>query len=380
MPTSLTREGWESWLYDQLFHAYLDARKNKRGTEDEHKFEINAIENIRILVHDILDREYHPSPGIAFIVLYPVVREVFAAPFRDRVVHHFIYNMVAWWWDTRFIEDSYSCRPGKGTLCGVKRLDHHMRSVSNDYHDEAYIIKLDVTGYFMSLTHDLLYERALWGLERQFVNGGELFRILRYLWYEIIYDDPTDNVKLVSPIEHWDLVPASKCIGCQKPGKGIVIGNLTSQLLSNIFMDQADRFIKYHLGYNHYGRYVDDFYIAVPAYQYMQAKRDVSVVESYLEENLQLRLHPNKRLYRRVDQGIPFLGTVVYPHKLYPDERFRNNFKAAMWKYQRGGASYEQIASFVGHMTHLDGDAFISSLFMESGMEFQPPIIRRLEQ
>ena len=369
VPKDIHPENLADWLYHQFFHAYLAARKHKRSTEDEHKFEINAAENIRILVQDVMRREYKPSPGIAFIVLNPVVREIFAAPFRDRVIHHFIYNMVADWWDTRFIQDSYSCRKGKGTLFGIKRLEHHMRSVSNDYKEEAYVIKLDVSGYFMSLDHDLLYERAMWGLNRQFPDGGELYRILKYLWHEVIYDDPTDGVKLVSPIKHWELVPATKCFGCQPENRGIVIGNLTSQLLSNIFMDQVDRFIKYHLGYNHYGRYVDDLFIVVPAHQYEQAKRDVKVIENYMN-TLHLTLHPKKRVYRRVDQGIPFLGTVVYPNKLYPDKRFRNNFKEAVWKYKRGFATYDQMISYIGHMTHLDGDYFISQLFEKNGLEF----------
>ena len=120
----------EQWLEEQLLVAYFDARKGKRCTEDEHKFEVNYLDNLMILKDDILNRCYHPSPGTAFVVDRPVKREIFAAPFRDRVVHHFLYNMVADWWDRRMYYASASCRVNKGTLFAVRQLERQVKSIT----------------------------------------------------------------------------------------------------------------------------------------------------------------------------------------------------------------------------------------------------------
>ena len=153
----------ESWLLAELTRAFYEARKAKRTTADEQLFETRCFENLLLLRDKILTDEYVPSHGIAFVSKSPVVREIFAAPFIDRIVHHFLYNGVADWWDRRFVYDSGSCRKEKGTLFCLKRLAYHIRSVTDNYTKPAYIIKLDIQGYFMSLRRDKLFERILWG-------------------------------------------------------------------------------------------------------------------------------------------------------------------------------------------------------------------------
>ena len=155
---------YENRLQLALYVAYLEARKGgKRSTRDEQMFELNADENLKLLRKAILDKTYRPSRSSAHIIYNPVIREIFAATFRDRVVHHLIFDTVYDWWDKRMIEDAYSCRVGKGTLYGIQRLDHHIRAVSHNYARKAYILKLDIQGYFMSLPRRELYERAIWG-------------------------------------------------------------------------------------------------------------------------------------------------------------------------------------------------------------------------
>ena len=250
-----------NYLQEKLFIAFREAKRGKRATRDEQRFELNADENLMLLRRDLLDRTYTPSRGTAHIIHRPVMREIFAAPFRDRVVHHYIYDAVYDWWDKRFIYDSYSCREDKGTLMGIRRLDYHIRSMSRNYAEEVYILKLDIQGYFMSLPRQELYERALWGLERQYAGrlDSPEFRLLKFLWRQIIFDDPVKGVVRKGRLSDWDILPSNKSLFCQEPGIGIVIGNLTSQLLSNIYLDMLDRFVVYDLGYKHYGRYVDDF-------------------------------------------------------------------------------------------------------------------------
>lgn len=136
--TSYDDRRFARFLLHELWVAYYTARKGKRHTVDEHRYELNAMEDTIDLRDSIMRRYYKPSRGVAFIVRDPVIREIVAAPFRDRVVHHFLYNICADWWDRRFIPDSYSCRKGKGTLYGQKRLAHHLRQVTENYTIPAY--------------------------------------------------------------------------------------------------------------------------------------------------------------------------------------------------------------------------------------------------
>ena len=110
------RDGLRQWLLEELTAAFTEARKGKIKTCDEHSFELHWLRNLVNLRDSILEYRYEPSASVSFVIFDPMVREIFAAPFRDRVVHHFLYNMQAGWWDRRFLYDSYSCRVGKGTL------------------------------------------------------------------------------------------------------------------------------------------------------------------------------------------------------------------------------------------------------------------------
>lgn len=351
------------WLTRQLYKAYLEARKNKRHTKDVYMFEMNLAQNLAQLREDLINHRYKPSRGIAFIVRRPVIREIFAAPFRDRIVHHFLYNMSYSWWDRRLIYDSYSCRKKKGTLFGIMRLKHHICSVSQDYTRPAYVLKLDIQGYFMSLSRDKLYERVAWGLDWQFADDVVLRDFLKYIWHEIIYDDPTKDVMMRGPRKGWARLPKTKSLFCQPPGKGIVIGNLSSQLLSNIMLDILDRYVKYELGYEHYGRYVDDFYIVVTKEELPKLKRDVKKIEEFLKGELELTLHPNKRYLQEVHKGVEFLGVVVYENRIVPSKRFKNNFYRAAAEVGMGYREVDSVLSYLGHSKHINSKKLAAKVF-----------------
>lgn len=360
------------WLLKELYFAYLEARKNKRGTSDEHKFELNAMANLMILRDDIMNHRYKPGRGIAFITYDPVMREIFAAPFRDRVVHHFLYNQVADWWDKRFVYDSYSCRKGKGTLFAIERLHHHINSVSKCGSEPAYVIKLDIQGYFMSLPRKDVFSRACWGLDRQFSSSKDLWLkdLVKYLWKEVIFDDPTRGVTIRGSVSDWDDLPENKSLFSQPPGRGIVIGNLSSQLISNIYLDQLDRFVKYELGYKHYGRYVDDFYLIVSEAELKKALTDVEKIKEFLF-SIKLTLHPKKRYIQKVTHGVPFLGMVVYPNAIVPSRRFKNNFYRAALSYSMELNSDESILAYLGYMKNVDGKKLCSKVFDAFGFEYR---------
>ena len=362
---------FDDWLLFRLYDAFLDARKGKRGSEDELKFEVFAMENLMGLRDALLRKEYSPGRGIAFMVFKPVPREIFAAPFRDRVVHHLLYNLSAGWFDRRFIRDSYSCRKGKGTLDGILRLVHHIRSVSRDYSRPAYVAKLDIQSYFTSLNRKKLFEAVDWGISRQFAEYPGLYDLLKFTWGRIIFDDPTKGVRRRGSIHDWDVLPRNKSLFNQPPGQGIVIGNLSSQLLSNIYLDRLDRFVKIDLGYKHYGRYVDDFYIVVTEEELPQMKADLKVIERFLQEELLLTLHPTKRYIQEVSKGVEFLGAVIYPHHIVPTKRFVRNYYETARLVTQGRKELDCAVSYLGHLAHFNGRKLSSRVFDAMGWRFQ---------
>ena len=368
-PFSESPLSFRDWLLQELTEAYLAARKGKRTTGDEHVFEMNAFENLINLRDTILNRTYVPSRGIAFITRKPVIREIFAAPFRDRVVHHFLFNSVASWWDRRLIPDCYSCRVGKGTWYGIYRLAKHMRATSENYKIKTFVIKLDIRGYFMSLSRDRLFERICWGLDRQFPERDQLYDTLRFLWQQIIFDNPVKDVTRKGGPRDWRDLPRAKSLFCQPPGKGIVIGNLSSQLLSNIYLSALDRYMTITLGYKHYGRYVDDFYFFVQAKDLPKALEDIKHIELFLK-NLGLTLHPNKRYIQPIERGVPFLGTRIYPGHIIVGERIDHNFRICIRDFQSGHKDVQSIVSYLGFLKNLNDQKYLKKLFDDMGWDY----------
>jgi len=145
-------------LYYQLMKAYFSARKNKRNTQNQIAFELNLEHNIYVLATSIFNKKYTPKRSIAFVINKPVQREIFAADFSDRIVHHLLYNCVYGGIDKKLINDAYSCRKGKGTLYGINRVKKFMRACSHNYTKDAYILKLDIKSYFMNMEQKIILE------------------------------------------------------------------------------------------------------------------------------------------------------------------------------------------------------------------------------
>jgi len=343
----------EDDLEDALFECYMMARRGKRKTVDEHKFEVFLEENLRQLKDDIIHRRWKPSRSKAFVTHTPVDREIFAAQFNDRIVHHLLYAIVAPWWDKRFIYDSYSCRVGKGTDFGIERMQGFMRKASFNCKRKAYVLKGDISGYFMSLNRQILYDKVMWGLKKQFKDRGFLYKLCEYLWREVIFDDPCFGARIVGRNKDWECLPYNKSLFHQPPGQGIVIGNLTSQLLSNIMLNEFDWYVKKKLGFFYYGRYVDDFFIVVPEEDFERAKRafDIEIPIKLKKEGL--IMHPKKIYIQEVRKGCPFLGKMVRPFVLMPGRRYLKNMRVAFVGYANGDISYETAQSYVGMSHHM---------------------------
>ena len=344
----------ENQLLTDLFRAYFDARKNKRTSRSQIAFEVNLEHNIVSLFEEIEGRTYKPSPCVCFISHYPVKREVFASQFRDRVVHHLLYNYLLPVFEPKMIYDSYSCRVGKGSLFGVKRLEHHMRSCSHNYTKPAYVLKLDLKGYFMSIPRQRLFDLIVGKLPEDLDNRD----LILFLLGKIIFNDPTENCTFMSGRSEWKDLPKSKSLFSNPEGIGLPIGDLTSQLFSNIYLNELDHYMKRTLKCTHYGRYVDDFYIVDESAR--RLREIVPQVKEFLRKELHLTLHPNKIYLQPVEKGILFLGAYVKPFYTLPSKRTIGAFKRSVKEMDRnlsGDGSHPDLSilnSYLGYLSHFN--------------------------
>lgn len=297
-------------LLADLFRAYYDARKNKRNTVNQLRYEMDLEHNLYNSYMQIKDRIYEPKASIAFFVFIPVQREVFAADFCDRVVHHLFFNYVNPIFERTYIEDCYSCRKGKGTLYGVKRLYHHIRSCSDNYTRPCFILKLDLQGYFMSINRGILYEKVSNTIEK-YANRRDTdgvrwkdklnYELVRYLAKVIIFNDPVKNYQIKGNKDDWKDLPLNKSLFYSEEGCGLPIGNLTSQLFSNVYLTCFDHYVKRELGVKHYGRYVDDFYLIDEDKE--RLKDTIPQMAAYLKDKLRLTIHPKKVYLQQYEKG-----------------------------------------------------------------------------
>lgn len=262
-------------LLQDLFQAYYDARKNKRSTINALAFEIDYESKLFELYQEIKSGKYEIGRSICFISFEPVQREVFAADFRDRIVHHLIFNYISPIFERLFINDSYSCRSGKGTSYGIKRADHFIRSCSQNYKKDCWILKMDIKGYFMSMDRHIVLEKVEKTLNRFKPEIKFDLNLVLCLIRKVVFHDPTKNCVIRGTKDDWKGLPKSKSLFFAGKNKGFPIGNLTSQLFGNIYLNDLDYFVKYKLGFKYYGRYVDDFlsFIGIrnilnPSFQY----------------------------------------------------------------------------------------------------------------
>jgi len=346
----INKNGDNQQLLLDLFRAYFDTRKNKRSTANALAFEADYEEKLFKLCKEIMNREYKIGQSICFIVDNPVKREVFAADFRDRIVHHLIFNYISPIFEKHFIKDSYSCRVGKGTSEGIKRVDHFIRSCSENYQKDCWILKLDIKGYFMSMDRNILYKI----IERKLksVNNADFdIDLILYLIQTVVFHDPTKNCRIKGKREDWTGLPKSKSLFSAKKGKGFPIGNLTSQLFGNIYLDEFDHFAREKIGIKRYGRYVDDMVLVHSDKEFL--KSAVLKIKDYLQKELELMLHPGKIYLQHFAKGVCFLGAFIKPYRIYIGKRTKRNFyaKAGMWnefaEKNRGFGAKEEAKKFI---------------------------------
>lgn len=341
-------------ITEKLFRAYYDARKNKRNTHSALQFELAFESNILQLSKEVLEGTYQLSPCICFVVNKPVKREIFAAHFRDRVVHHYIINKLNAIFENQFIYDSYSCRKGKGTHFGISRLKRFMRSCSENYTKEAYILKLDIQGFFMNINKIQLCQRVCDIVNRKY--DGEDKGVLISLIKTIVMNDPTKNCIVKGSKKDWDGLPDNKSLFKTPDDCGLPIGNLTSQVFANIYLNEFDHYVKEELKCRYYGRYVDDFFIVHNDRAFLQNL--IPHLRDFLKERCGLVLHPNKIYLQPVSHGVAYLGAIIKPYRTYIGKRAKKNFYLSICEYRKMDTSvFENAKSVMATMNSYFGCA-----------------------
>lgn len=331
------------FTFNNLLQAYLQCRKRKTTTKAHIEFFSRLELNLLQLEQELQSKSYRPQSSIAFVVKHPKIREVFAANFRDRVIHHLLISYIEPKFERIFIYDSYACRRGKGTHRAVRRLQNFVWEVNRRLpENQHFYIKMDIKSFFASIDRQILYQ-----LIAKKIKKEEILWLSRQIIFHDCVNDPPPV--LHSSKKLFDSLPPGKSLFHSPPGKGLPIGNLTSQFFANVYLNQLDQYIKRVLKIKYYIRYVDDFVIVghdpaqLRAYQYQ--------IGQFLQQKLQLELHPHKTTLRPISDGIDFLGYIVRPHYLLVRKRVIGNWRRRLETYastdpQRGEKAHQ---SYLAH-------------------------------
>lgn len=336
---------------EDVFTAYYDCRKNKRGTFNALTFEGDYESRLVQLWKEINNKSYYPGRSIAFIVSKPVQREVFAADFRDRIVHHLIISKLEEHFESQFIEDSYSCRTGKGTQYGIKRIAQFIRECSENYTKDCYILKMDIQSFFMSMDKKVLFKRL-----EPFIHAkyqGEDKNLLIDLVEKVVFNNPESNCFIKGNRKDWKGLPPSKSLFSVPKCKGLPIGNLTSQMFANFYLDAFDHFVKDDCRIKYYGRYVDDFVIVHESKEFLLKIKEI--LKQFMLSDLKLTLHPRKVYLQHYTKGVKFIGAVVKPGREYIGNRTKGNLYEKL-------AEYNKLAETIKGYAKKNVDSFVSSV------------------
>lgn len=344
------KEAEEIFSYKNLLKCYYKCRKGKRLTVNSAKFELNFESELLKLQRELKTHTYKPGRSICFIVSRPKAREIFAADFRDRIIHHVLVDYLESIWEPMFIAQSYACRNGKGAHRAIVDLKKYIRSVSSTNRDKTYYIQLDIRSFFVSLNKDILFE-----LLKKKVKNKEIL----WLAETIIFHNPTSNFYCKSSKSLFKTIPDHKTLFKVPANQGLPIGNLTSQFFANIYLNELDQFVKHRIKAKYYMRYVDDFLILSKDKDELKRYRDE--ISEFLHTNLKLRLHPEKQILQSIDKGINFVGFVVKDEYVLMRRRVVRNLKEKLFELNSGTGKFTEeevvhnlsvVNSYFGQFKH----------------------------
>jgi retron-type reverse transcriptase len=295
---------------DALKTAWKKFSRCKKSRADVGEYQKQLQQNIQKLSLSLATGTYEHGAYQPFTICDPKQRQIHKATVRDRLVHQSIVSTIEPLFERRFIYDSYSCRVGKGTHVGVERLGLFLRQASTNNTKKVYVLKCDVRQFFASIDHEILMKR----IEAK-IDDEQTLELLR-------------TVLLSHGAES---------------GKGIPLGNVTSQLFANIYLHELDWFMKQTLGIKHYLRYCDDFVVVSANKLYLQSLIDP--IRSFLKYELRLDLHPAKVSIRPWSQGVDFLGHVLLPHATMLRTKTKSRMLARVTE--------QNLSSYLGICSHV---------------------------
>ena len=274
------------------------------------------MQNVISLHNDLFSKKYRHSPYEAFNISDPKPRAIHKASVRDRLLHHAIYRKLYPYFDKQFIHDSYSCRLGKGTHKALKQFKNFTNKVSCNHTKTAWILKCDIRKFFASIDQEILLS-----ILSKHIQDKNILNLLKTL---------------------------IQSFNSTEKGKGLPLGNLTSQLLVNIYMNEFDQYMKRVLKTKYYIRYADDFVIMSRDKKYLEYV--LTEIEKFLDYKLKLKLHPDKVFIKTLYSGVDFLGWVHFPkHRV-----LRTVTKKRMFKKLKDNPKEETIQSYLGLLSHGD--------------------------
>lgn len=297
--------------FENVYSAYLKARKGKRFRDYTLAFTDSAEEELWSILHDLREKTYLPGDYHTFTIHEPKERLICAAPFRDRVVHHALCNVIEPLFDRTFIHDSYACRTGRGTHRAIFRAWEFMRK-------NKYVLKCDVRKYFPSIDHKVLKSIV----ERK-IGCSDTLHLIETI------------------IDHGNTISDT-------PGRGLPIGNLTSQFFANLYLNELDYYVKQQVGSRFYLRYMDDFLLFHDDKMFLHEAR--AKIRLFLE-SLKLELKPGKSEIFPVKNGFEFLGFYHRPDRVRVKKdgvrRFQQRLRGMRWRYYNGLGSLDKIGESI---------------------------------
>jgi RNA-directed DNA polymerase len=300
---------------DNLLGAWKEFLKGKRGKRDVQEFEYRLSDNILALHRELAAGAYRHGGYHHFKISDPKPRDIHKASVRDRLVHHALYRQLYPFFDRAFISDSYSCRFGKGTHRAMNRFKTFAYQASKNYTRTCWVLKCDIRKFFASIDQSTLF-----AILRQYLSDERTLSLLRNI------------------IESFHSTAL---------GKGLPLGNLTSQLLVNIYLNEFDQFVKHKLKAKRYIRYADDFVIL--SHDRNHLLEILPCMEAFLQERLKLAFHPDKVSIETLASGIDFLGWVHFPdHRVLRTATKRRMFR----RIKEMNGKPEVVASYLGLLSH----------------------------
>ncbi len=345
MPITTTGLWSEIVSFDNLYHAFLEARHGKRYRWEVMNYAINLEENLINLQNHLIWKTWKPGKQREFVVREPKLRLIQAPPFSDRVIHHALVRVIDPMFERKFISDSFACRVGKGTQRAVFRVQHFIQVAKRNWGDGAYVLKADISRYFASIRHDVIMGE----IERTISDKDVL-----WLWSQIISGYGHDG------------------------GVGLPVGALTSQLGANIMLNRLDHIAKDDMGIRFYVRYMDDFVAILPdkaTAQKVMRELGEAVNGLALSFNPKTSIHPWQR-------GVDFCGYRIWPTHILPRKRnvkrARLAFRSLAEKYHDGDVDQEyvrqRVMSFLAYTKHCSAFRTVDGVLGD--LVLVPPISR----